>query len=81
MVIGLADLVFKQLGHLGPQLIRRLIKLVATILVGKKPASKGWGFLMSHELPLKTVPREETPKCAELLQSSCSKCVEHLQPY
>lgn len=81
MLTGLADLVFRQLSHSGPQLIRRFIKLVTAIVVGKKPASEGRGSLMSHELPLKTVPREETPGCAELLQSGGSKCVEHLQSF
>lgn len=78
MVIGLAHLVFKQLIHLGPQLIRRLSKLVTTIVVGKRPASKERAFLRSHELPPKTVPKGETPGCAELWQSGCSKCVSHL---
>lgn len=81
MVIGLAHLVFKQLIDSGPQLIRRLIKLVTTIVVGKRLASKERGFLVSHELPLRTVPEEETPRCAELWQPGCSKNVEHLQSF
>lgn len=45
---------------------------MTTIVVGKRLASEERGFLTSHELPLMTVPKDETPRCAELWRSGCT---------